>query len=105
MSQPDFVLGYLPFWIMNYALAAVIWTCIGRFFLAFVIALQPHNYIWRAFRLLTDWAVTAAAWITPSYVSPFWHPPIAAFWLFFLRLGLFFAMWHAGMTPSLNAPS
>lgn len=102
-SQPDFIFGYLPFWIVNYGLAIVIWSCIGRFLLGFFVpALQPGNYIWRAFFWLTEWAVRAAAVITPRFVHPAMLPPIAAFWLFHLRIILFLAMWRAGMTPTLS---
>jgi hypothetical protein len=105
-SGPDFIWSYLPFWVVNYGLALVIWTCIGRFLLAwFVPAIQPSNYIWRAFVALTEWAVRAASWITPRYVRPAFLPPIAAFWLYQLRLVFFFAMWSAGMTPSLSSSS
>jgi hypothetical protein len=99
----DFIFGYLPFWIVNYALAAVMWSCLGRFLLAwFVPAIQPSNYIWRAFVALTEWAVRAAGWITPRYVRPVFLPPIAAFWLFALRIPLYEAMRAAGMTPALG---
>lgn len=103
MTQPDFFLGYLPFWVMNYGLAVVIWSCIGRFLLSFFVpAIQPGNYIWRAFYWLTEWAVRAASYITPSFIRPIFLPPIAAFWLFHLRIALFFAMWQAGLTPSVT---
>ena len=46
MTGDDFLWGYLPFWILNYGLAVVIWTCFGRFLLAwFVPAIQPTNYL------------------------------------------------------------
>ena len=99
----DFVLGHLPFWIVNYGLAVVIWTCLGRFLLAwFVPAIQPTNYIWRAFVALTEWAVRATAWITPRYVRPVFLPPIAALWLFYVRIGAFVAMSEWGWVPRLE---
>lgn len=103
MNQPDFFFGYLPFWIMNYGLAVVIWSCLGRFLLSFFVpALQPSNYIWRAFYWLTEWAVRATSYITPGFIRPIFLPPIAAFWLFHLRIVLFFVMWHAGLTPTVT---
>src|SRR5262245_20458934 len=105
MREPDFLLGYLPFWIVNYGLAVVVWSCIGRFLLAcFVPRLQPGNYIWRAFRALTEWAIVGTSFITPRYVSPFFLPLLAAAWLYALRIVLFVAMWNAGMTPTLGPP-
>lgn len=103
-NQPDFVFGYLPFWIVNYGLAVVTWCCVGRFLLGFLIARQPQNYIWRSFLWLTNWAVVAASWITPRYVHPVFLPPIAAMWLFLIRIALFMLMWRAGLTPSVTPP-
>jgi hypothetical protein len=103
MNQPDFILGYLPFWIVNYGLAVVLWSCLGRFLLSFFVpSLQPGNYIWRAFRALTEWAVIATQAITPAFIAPIWLPPIAAFWLFHLRVVLFVLMAQAGLTPSIT---
>ena len=102
MNEPHFFFGYLPFWIVNYGLAVVLWSCIGRFLLSFFVpSLQPGNYIWRAFRGLTEWAVRATAVITPSFIAPIFLAPIAAFWLYHLRIGIFLILWSLGMTPSL----
>jgi hypothetical protein len=93
----------LTFWILNYALAAVVWSCVGRFMLSwFVPSLQPGNYIWRGFVFVTEWAVRAAAWITPSYVRPVFLPLVAAFWLYwFARPLLFVTFVQLGLTPGL----
>jgi len=98
----DFVLGHLPFWIVNYGLAAAIWSCLGRFLLAwFVPGVQPTNYVYRAFVLLTEWAVRAVSWITPRYVRAEFLPPIAALWLVYLRIAVFVLMSGWGMVPRL----
>ncbi len=103
MTQPDFVFGYLPFWIVNYGLAVVLWSCLGRFLLSlFVPSIQPGNYIWRAFRALTDWAVASASFITPRFIPAFFLPPIAAFWLFYARVIFFIVMWNLGLVPTLT---
>jgi hypothetical protein len=103
MSESHFFWGYLPFWIINYGLAVVAWSCVGRFLLAFFVpSLQPTNYIWRAFVALTEWAVQLARLVTPSYVRPIFLVLIAAFWVFHLRFAAFFAMAAAGLTPSIT---
>lgn len=103
MNNPDFFWSYLPFWIVNYGLAMVAWSCLGRFLLAFFVpSLQPTNYIWRAFVVLTEWAVRLTGLITPSYVRPMFLAPIAAFWIFHLRVVAYFALAAAGMTPRLT---
>lgn len=94
----------LIFWILNYALAAVVWSCVGRFLLSwFVPAIQPGNYIWRGFVLVTEWAVRGAGAITPSYVAPLFLPLVAAFWLHWgLRPLVFAAFVQAGFAPGLS---
>jgi hypothetical protein len=52
--------------------------------------------------VLTEWAVRFTGLITPSYVRPMFLAPIAAFWVFHLRLVAYFAMAAAGLTPSLS---
>lgn len=104
MSDAAFFLNYLPFWAVNYGLAIVLWSCLGRFLLAFFVpSLQPTNYIWRAFVVLTEWAIRATAAITPSTVRPFLLAPIAAFWIWHIRIVAFFVMWQAGLVPTVSA--
>lgn len=100
----DFVAGHLPFWIVNYTLALVAWACLGRFMMSAFIAPDSPNYIWRGFRLLTDWAVWAARRAVPSYVGVLWLPLIAACWLFGLRLVVGILMISAGMAPRITPP-
>ena len=103
-DQPDFFWGYLPFWIVNYGLALVMWCCVGRFFLFFFVAgRQPNNYIWRSFVALTEWWVRPVAFVTPRLVNPFYMPLVAAFWMYVLRVALFLTLRLWGMTPSLGA--
>jgi len=101
MQQPHFIFGYLPFWIVNYGLAIVVWSCVGRFLFGFFAAVQPRNYIWRGFLFLTGWAVGGTRFITPAAVPEFLLPLAAAVWVFLLRIVVFGLMWQAGMTPRL----
>jgi len=101
-AQPDFFWGYLPFWIINYGLALVVWCCVGRFFLFFfVIGRHPSNYIWRSFLALTNWWVKPVHYVTPRLVSPFYVPLIAAFWMYVVRIAIFLLMRGLGMTPTI----
>ncbi|HYG88965.1 MAG TPA: YggT family protein [Azospirillum sp.] len=102
MPQSDFFLGYLPFWIVTYVLSVVGWTCLGRFLLSFFVPPDSTLYIWRAFRLLTDWVVRAVAVITPRMVPPILLAPIAAIWVFLVRAVASLAMLAAGMVPTLG---
>jgi hypothetical protein len=102
MTEPHFILGYLPFWIVTYGLAVVGWTCAGRFLLQFLVPPGSENYIWRAFLALTDWAVAGAALLVPRYVAPVFLPLVAAFWIFVVRIGLGVAMLAAGWAPRIG---
>ncbi len=95
--------GQIAFSVLNYALAAVIWSCVGRFLLSwFVPSIQPGNYIWRGFVLVTQWAVRGFGHVTPSYVKPVFLPLVAAFWLYWgVRPLLFAAFVQAGLMPRI----
>lgn len=101
MPQPDFLLGHLPFWIVTYALSVVAWSCVGRWLLSIFVPPESPNYIWRAFRALTDWAVTAVAVITPRAVPAPLLVPITALWVFLVRGVVSVAMFTAGMVPTV----
>ncbi len=105
MDGSHFILGHLPFWLVTYGLAAIGWTLVGRFLLQFLMPADSMNYIWRAFRRLTDWAVAAARAMVPSIVAPGYLPLVAAFWIFTLRLGLGIAFWAAGWAPRFAPPA
>ena len=102
MDEPHVILGHLPFWLVTYSLAVVGWTLVGRFLLQFLVAPDSPLVIWRAFRRLTDWAVSAAALAVPRSVAPVFLPLVACFWVFALRLVLGVLMWSAGWAPRLS---
>jgi hypothetical protein len=97
----DFLLSYLPFWIVTYALALAGWVCIGRFMMQFVVAPDSTNYIWRSFRALSAWPVAIARLMVPSYVHGLFLPLVAAFWIFLLRVAFGLAMLAAGLAPRI----
>jgi hypothetical protein len=100
----SFVADHLPFWIAMYVLALTAWACIGRFLMQVFVAHDSPNYIWRGFRLLTDWAVWCARRMVPSYVAGRFLPLVAAFWLFGIRLVLGVLLVGLGMAPSISPP-
>ena len=103
MNQADFFWGYLPFWFLNYGLSLVGWACVGRWMLSFFVpSMQPDNYIWRSFVWLTEWVVRASDLITPASIGRRWIPLVAAFWVFWLCIGIYFAMSAMGWTPRLS---
>jgi len=100
----SFVTDYPFFWIVTYLLALTAWASLGRFLMSAFVPPDSPNYIWRGFRLLTDWAVWCARRMIPSYVTPRFLPLVAAFWLFGLRLVFGIAMVAAGHAPRITPP-
>ncbi len=99
---PELLIGFLPFWIVNYGLALVAWSCIARFGMQSFMAPDSPNYIWRAFRFLTDWWLALVRAVTPLYVSPVFHPLIGALWAFGIRFAATLAMFALGLAPRLS---
>jgi YggT family protein len=100
----SFVTDHLPFWIVMYVTALTAWACLGRFAMQVFVAHDSRNYIWRGFRLLTDWAVWTARRLIPSYVSGHFLPLVAACWLFGLRLVLGVLAVGMGIAPRITPP-
>jgi hypothetical protein len=97
----EFVLGHLPFWIVNYTLALLGWCCVGRFMMSAFLPPDHPNYIHRGFRWMTAIPVAAARWLVPSYVPPMWLPLVAFCWLFALRWVIGLSMIGAGLAPRI----
>lgn len=98
----DFVLDYIPFWIVAYGTAVVAWSCAGRFLLELMVPPDSPNYILRWFRLLTDWAVRLAALVTPRFFHTRYLPLITAFWAFVVRFALTTLLLLQGMVPVVS---
>lgn len=93
--------GYLHFHLINYALAVVQYTMLGRLILGFFVPPQSSNYIWRWFCRITDPFLVSVRVITPEFIPPLWLLPVAAFWALLLRVGFYMAMSAAGQVPPL----
>ena len=70
-----FFLEYWYYNIPNYILAALIYTVLGRALLGMFVPDQWDNYIWKAFRNITNPVMYAAHLITPSAVPARRMPP------------------------------
>jgi hypothetical protein len=99
---PDLLVGYLPFWIVNYGLALMAWSCVARFTMQAFMAPDSPNYIWRAFRFLSAPGVAVARFLTPLYVVALWWPLLGAVWVFGIRFAASLAMLVAGWAPRLS---
>jgi uncharacterized protein YggT (Ycf19 family) len=95
--------AYWYFHIPNFVLAALVYTLVGRFVLGFFVPENWDNYIWRAFRRLTDPVVRLVGWGTPAIVP---HRIIIIFsilWLTLARVLFALALAGAGLLPKGGA--
>lgn len=101
MDESGFLLAYLPFWVVNFGLAMVGWTCLAIFILTPLTAGKPSPIL-RGFRFISGWAIAAVRVITPSYVAPPFLPLVAFFWVFAVRYIAALTMLAMGWGPSLT---
>lgn len=102
MAQGHFFWSYVPFWLVNYGLAILAWTLVGRFMLSFMVRADSQNYIWRWFRRLTDWFLPWVLLVTPHAMPRLLILPIAAVWVFTIRTVIVIAMVGAGWAPRVS---
>lgn len=71
--------------VVDYLMAALIYTMLGRFLLGLFVPPDWDNYIWRFFRRVTDPVLAVTARLTPFVIDPL-LPLVAVWWLFVLRI-------------------
>lgn len=93
---------YLPFYLSQIVLAAVMYTLLARFLLSFFFAPDSNLVIWRAFDTVSRPFMIMARFVTPRMVPDRLVTLFAFVWVLFARLGLFVAFSAAGMRPELG---
>ncbi|CAA7626427.1 hypothetical protein [Magnetospirillum sp. UT-4] len=101
-ASPDFVFGYIPFWIVAYGTAVVAWSCVGRFMLELFLPPNSSNYILRWFHLLTQWAVVGVRVFTPALFHTRYLLLITAYWAFVVRFVLTTILLNYGLVPLVS---
>lgn len=97
-----------PFWsywyfhIPNFILAALMYTLLGRLALGVFVHEDWDNYIWRAFKKITDPTVRAARYVTPDILPHGIVLVFGVFWLMLLRLAWLVVLLNLGLAPSAN---
>lgn len=97
-----FAAQFWPFHAVNYLLAAVAYTLIGRALLGIFVAPNSDFFVMRFFRHLTDPFIRLFRPVTPGFLHPFAIPFYVAFWIFALRLAFGITMLKYGLAPSLH---
>lgn len=93
---------YAAYNISNYVLAAVMYTLLGRLVLGLFVPEQWDNYIWRAFRLITDPVLAGARFVTPAVIAGPWLIIAATVWIMVARVAFTMVMVDAGLTPPVG---
>ncbi len=90
------------FHLPNMALAALIYTLIGRYVLALLFSKNPDVVILRVFANVTDPVLKAVRAITPAIVPSGLVMVFSIAWLMALRLFWFITCVSLGMRPSMG---
>jgi uncharacterized protein YggT (Ycf19 family) len=98
-SQGLFWLYQIP----NLALAALMYTLMGRFILSLFFQPDSEKVIWSVFRQITQPAVNAVQLLTPAAVHERVVVLLAVVWVLLVRLLIFLGFAMMGWLPSLVA--
>jgi uncharacterized protein YggT (Ycf19 family) len=96
---------YVDYWFyfsIDWILAALMWTCFGRFVLGALVGGSSENYIWRFFCRITDPVQRLLSPMTPGFLHPAFVPLAAAFWLIVLRVAYWLMLYNLGLAPRLE---
>lgn len=95
----------LSFWyyhLPNFALAALMYTLLGRVLLSMILDADSQNYIWRFFCRITDPVVAVVAALSPKATAPIVLWLFGFVWLFWLRVLLLNVFLALGAVPRLG---
>ncbi|TWG98450.1 YggT family protein [Mesorhizobium sp. J18] len=94
--------GFWSYWyfhIPNFILAAVMYTLLGRLVLGFFVPENWDNYIWRAFKRITDPVLHVVRVITPQLLTHTVVVIFAVLWLMAARIGYLVLLLDLGLAP------
>lgn len=92
------------FWLYqapNLALAALMYTLLGRFILSLFFPDDSEKVIWKTFRQITQPAIAAVQIVTPLVVHDRVVNLLAVVWVLFIRMVLFVGFAAMGWLPSI----
>ena len=97
-----FLTEYWLFHSINYLLAVIAYTLLGRSLLGLFVPQTSNFFVMRFFRLITDPFIRLLRPVTPGFLHPFAVPLYVAFWIFVLRLAFGITMLNLGLAPTLS---
>ncbi|MBK8458074.1 MAG: YggT family protein [Phyllobacteriaceae bacterium] len=95
--------GYWYFHLPNYVLAALQYTVLGRLLLGFFVADDWDNYIWKAFKRLTDPVVRLVRAVTPAALPHNLVLAFAVLWILAARVAFIIILLRAGLAPAVSS--
>lgn len=96
------ILSLWYYHLPNFALAALMYTLLGRALLGLIVQPDSSNYIWRFFCRITDPVVAAVALVTPKAAPPVVIWLFGVVWLFWLRVLLLNVFLYFGAIPRIS---
>jgi YggT family protein len=90
------------FHLPNYALAVLMYACVGRFLLGLFVDPAWNNFIWKGFVRVSDVAVRPVRAVTPAAVPLQVVVAFTFLWLLAARILFFFEMARWGLAPRLT---
>lgn len=102
MTTAPSILAHWHYHLPNFALAALMYTLIGRAALGLVMDPDSTNYIWRFFCRLTDPFVALITPLTPKGTAPVVVWLFGVVWLFWLRVALLYLFLLFGAVPGVS---
>lgn len=94
----DFV-AHWYFHIPNFILAALVYTLLGRLILGIFVPDGWDNYIWKAFKRLTDPPIALVGFVTPQVLPRIVVMIFTVLWLSAARVALAVGLNAAGLLP------
>ena len=105
MHIDPFLTQYWPFHVVNYLLAAVFWTLIGRSLMILFVRPDSPFFVMRFFRMITDPFMAVFRFMTPGFMHPALAPIYVAFWVFVIRIVFGLVMLRLGYAPHVTPPA
>jgi uncharacterized protein YggT (Ycf19 family) len=90
------------FTIPNFALAAALYTLLGRYVLSLIFKPDSDTVIWRVFSQITNPVLNAVRIITPAMVPNGMVMLFSVFWLLLARVLLLMTAIIFGFVPKLG---
>jgi hypothetical protein len=99
MGTTNQFLQYWYYTIPNFALAAMMYTIIGRVLLSLFFDPESKNYIMRFFVRVTDPAINFFGAVTPKATAPVVLWMFTFVWLFWVRIAMLYVFLLLGLLP------